>query len=93
MKSPEWMPYRRVGPPEPLDQLNQPLQPVKNKALQTPWGPKAEQCSHHKAQITPRHMTQQAFENPSMGLQMRPTHPAGLIAVSERAFQQFAPLP
>jgi hypothetical protein len=30
---------------------------------------------------------------PAFAVQRRATHPAGLIAMSERSFQQFAPLP
>jgi hypothetical protein len=73
--------------PQVVDESDPPAKEGENKALQTSWGPDPEHRPHHQTQIAAGHMDQQTLENPSVRLKMRATHPAGLIAVSERPLQ------
>src|SRR5690606_30759525 len=52
----------------------------------------SQQSAQDQRQVEAGHMDQQPFEDVLVSSKMRPPHPAGVIAMSEAPFDQFAAL-
>src|SRR5690606_1489890 len=74
--------------PEPLPEPQKP----RSKALKAPRRPPSQQLAQDQRQVEAGHMDQQPFEDVLVFSEMCPPHPAGVIAMGEAPFDQFAAL-